>query len=157
MLFQDSKSNILQSKFGVHENVCFLFSSFNDLADHLKPEEFGQFIFESQTPKYKYLHKKYVSIMNPEKFEEQKAAMKAYDTARDKTPKRKERHKGVDHNRDITEERQARDKTNKRKEMHKVVDHNRDITEERQARDKTSKRKEMHKLVDQDRDKTPKR
>merc|ERR1712208_75849 len=116
ILFQDSKLNICQSNFGVHENICILFVSFNDPADNLKPEEFGKFIFESQTPKYKFLHKKYISIMNPEKFEEQKVAMKAYDNARDKTPKRKKMHDLLD---------QVRDKTPKRKNMHKVVDQKR--------------------------------
>ena len=166
VLYQDNENNIFQSSFGVHENVTHIFLSSNEIPDSMNAKQFRDFIFDSQLPKYKQLHKKYVEVMNPKKFEEQKMAMKYYDQVRDKTAKRKER----DHVRDKTPKRQARDQEPARKEMHRVHDqvrdktpkrkerdHVRDKTPKRQARDQEPARKDMHRVHDQVRDQEPAR
>ena len=111
MLYQEDETNIWQSKFGKHENVAFLFLSLDENLYDKSSQELKEFIFESQQPKYKYLSKKYLSIVNPEMFKEKYEAAKAYDHKRDKEPERKEMHRILD---------SKRDKELERKEMHRI-------------------------------------
>ena len=117
----------------------------------------------------KCIDKKYLSVINPDKYEAKRLNQQEYDRNRDKTEERQNRDKSEkrrlmhqeldkkrDAERDKTEERQKRDKSVKRRLMHQELDKKRDAerdkTEERQKRDKTEKRRLMHQELDKKRD-----
>ena len=131
MVYQDSNSNILMKGFGVHENVKFLYLSFEEQIGNLRTDPIEDLIYGNQLQKF--LQKKYLSVVDPnkfqEKYKEQQIKMQEYDQVRDKT-----------------KERQARDKDPKRKEMHDNYDKTPKRKLLRQIKDKKIYQKEERKF-----------
>ena len=149
ILYQNENGGICESKYGIHENVKIIAVSYDEEVSN-SIGSFEPFIYKSDVQKA--LSKVYLSVIDPEKYEEkskvQKEQSRARDKERDQTLQRKNMHAAID---------KERDKTPKRKGMHAEIDHTRDRTDERKARDQTPKRKAMHATIDQERDETLKR
>ena len=117
----------------------------------------------------KYLQKKYLSVLLPEKHLEKMDKEKNYDKKRNQTLARKEMFKRRDQNPDRKDMHQkidkVRDQNPERIAMHQEIDKKRNKTSKRKAeqiiidirRDQNPERKEMHKELDKQRDKNPER
>ena len=112
MFYQNDLGEICQSAFGIHQNVKILCLLFDTDEQNYNMDNFV-YSYDVLTS----LSKKYLSVINPEKFDLKIDAIREKDRERDKkrdaTLKRKEMHRGID---------EKRDKTPNRKKMHKMVD-----------------------------------
>ena len=166
IFYQNDVGEMCKSAFGLHKNVKILSLLFGNDLDEPNINT-DQFVYTQDV--LTSLSKKYLSVINPDKFDEKMNAIREKDRERDKTVKRREMHKKIDETRDQGQKRKTmhraideeRDKTPSRKEMHKAVDQTPQRKETHknidERRDRTLKRKEMHRAVDEIRDKTPSR
>ena len=68
ILYQNSDGNIYESRFGIQTNVSILAVLLTkDHKREIETPENENLVFGSQTKYYKYCHKKYLSILSPEK------------------------------------------------------------------------------------------
>ena len=101
IVYQDEKANICYETDGKKENVSILALYFGDKSFSKNDSH----IYSQKD--LKCIDKKYLSVINPDKFEAKRLHQQEYDRNRDKT-----------------EERQKRDKSEKRRLMHQELDKN---------------------------------